>query len=540
MSTIPSLIEARLDDGKAVTFVARENETVGRRELWDDATRVASVLATFGVGPGGRVAVLAATCRSTATLLLAAWIGGATVAVLPPPYRVRVVDTYVSTTNARVAALRADLVVLGSDYAPFADALGPGVRSVPVDDLVARAAHMPPATPSVGPDHLAIVQFSSGSTGEPRPLALTHSAVTANIRGIQARTKMCPDDIWATWLPLFHDMGLIGAFAAPLATGTGLAIADTSRFAAQPSMWMRMLSENRATICCGPNSAYVLATRALRRPGTLDLSSVRLAFNGAEPIQPDDVRAFLRAGERCALRSTAACCVYGLAEATLAVTLPHPETGLVTFQVDRDALERRGVVVPIGGFEDVAARELVSLGTAVPGMEVRVGSSEAGHPDGVVGDVWFRGPSHYAGIFKAGDLHPVDLVDGWVPTGDVGATVDGQLVLCGRQKDIIIVGGRNIYPDQIEHAVSSVPDVRSGNVAAFGVPRAGTEGLVVFAETRSPSPALKQEVVNAVVVSTGMVPVDVCLLEPGQLPKTSSGKVRRQASRQQYFDGSVS
>lgn len=539
MSTIPSLIEARLDDGKAVTFVARENETVGRRELWDDATRVASALATLGVGPGGRVAVLAATCRPTATLLLGVWVCGASVAVLPPPYRIRDVGTYVSTTNARIAALRPDLVVLGSDYAPFADAIGPGVKALSIDDVVARAAHVAPTTPSVKPDDLAIVQFSSGSTGEPRPLALTHSAVTANIRAIQTRTKMCPDDTFVTWLPLFHDMGLIGTFAVPLATGTGLAIADTSRFVTQPSSWMRMLSENRATICCGPNSAYVLATRTLSLPGTLDLSPVRLAFNGAEPIQPADVRAFLRAGKRHGLRSTAASCVYGLAEATLAVSLPHPETGIVTFPVDRDALERQGVVVPTDGLDDVADRELVSLGTAVPGMEVRVGSPASGHPHSVVGDVWFRGPSHYAGILKDGDLHPVDLVDGWVPTGDVGATVEGQLVLCGRQKDIIIVGGRNIHPDQVEHAVSGVPGVRSGNVAAFGVPRAGTEGLVVFAETRSQSPSLKQEVVNAVLASTGMVPVDVCFLEPGQLPKTSSGKVRRQASRQLYFDGSV-
>ena len=533
-----SLAEAilrRVDDGRPVTFLGDQSQEVGRRQLWDEALRAAGGLATLGMGPGSRICILAGTSRETAAVLVGSWIIGGTTSVLPPPYRVRDLASYVAASHHRLAAVGADLVVLGPEYEPFGTELAAGVRAVTAADHTEHPTRHPgPAKP--GPDDLAIVQFSSGSTGEPRPLALTHQAVLANVESVTERAGFGPHDTFATWLPLFHDMGLVGTFLVPLATGAALATMDTSRFSAQPHRWMRMVSDQQATICCGPNSAYPLAIRTLQRDEGLDLSQLRIAFNGAEPIQPDVVRDFGRAGAAHGLRDTAVQCVYGMAEATLAIAFPDVG-GLRTFSVDPVELELGNRIVPIPpGADPGSGRALVGVGSALPRMEIRVG--EPGTPDGCVDEISFRGPSTYAGTLHGGRLSRLEAEDGWVSTGDVGGVVDGQLVLCGRRKDIVIVGGRNLHPDQVEHAVERVDGVRLGNVAAFGVPRHGTEGLVVFAETRAPSTALRREIAAAALASVGVAPIDVRLLEPGTLPKTSSGKVRRQVARRSYLEES--
>jgi fatty-acyl-CoA synthase len=294
-------------------------------------------------------------------------------------------------------------------------------------------------------------------------------------------------------------------------------------------------------VTAGPNFAWVLATRALGRLDvSLDLAPLRMALNGAEPIDPDQVEAFVAAGRRHGLRPEAVFCAFGMAEVAIAGTFPAPLTGMVADCVDRRVLETERYAAPaVPGAE--GSRRLPLLGRPLPGLEIRIVDPETGATlrDREVGELEIRGTSVTPGYYRRPDANARLFHEGWLRTGDLAYTLDGQLVMCGRIKDVIIVGGRNLFPEDIERAVGEVEGVRAGNVIAFGVTgERGRESLVVVAETRADDLAVLRRLVHERVLDVvGVPPKDIVLVAPGTLPKTSSGKLQRSLCRRYYREG---
>jgi fatty-acyl-CoA synthase len=335
-------------------------------------------------------------------------------------------------------------------------------------------------------------------------------------------------------------MGLIGLLGAPMTAGFELVLGAPQDFLSRPACWMEWLSEFGATVTGGPNFAYALAARSLRRLERLDLSRWRLALNGAEPIDPAAVEGFLAAGAAHGLDPRSAFCVFGMAEATLAVTFPEPGTGMTVDTVDQRVLETDRYAAPVAGDRTEAVRRLPFLGRPLRGLDLRVCDPDTGatmHPR-EVGEIEIRGASVTPGYYRHEGATADADGDGWLRTGDLGYLVDGELVVCGRLKDVIIVGGRNVFPEDVERAVAAVDGVRPGNVIAFGTEgRKGREALVVVAETKiETGTALREAVATRVADAVGVPPEDVVLVRPGTLPKTSSGKLQRSLCRARYLE----
>ncbi len=498
---------------------------------------MAAALQTRGVGPGTTVGILGPTSRELITAIQATWLAGATVAMLPLPMRLGSIEEFVDATRRRIAAADATTVLIDPALADFVPA---DIVATTFADLLAVAPADRFSMPTVDPESLAILQFTSGSTADPKGVMLPHRCVTANIDSIRSGAAFGGDDERvASWLPLYHDMGLIGLLGVPMTTGVDLVIAGPQDFLAAPARWLDWMSTFRATVTGGPNFAYALAARALRRASDLDLSRWRLALNGAEPIDPDSVEAFLDAGAGFGLRPGTAFCVYGMAEATLAISFPEPGTGMTTDTVDRRVLETDAYAAPVAGGD--GARRLPRLGPVLDGLELQVVDAETGarRTEREVGEIELRGNSITPGYFRSPDATAAAFRDGWLRTGDLGYLVDGEVVICGRRKDVIIVGGRNVFPEDIERAVARVDGVRAGNVIAFGTTgRRGREAIVVVAETRAEDAGtdpVRSEVAARVTDAIGIPPTEVVLVAPGSLPKTSSGKLQRSLCKDRYL-----
>jgi fatty-acyl-CoA synthase len=351
-------------------------------------------------------------------------------------------------------------------------------------------------------------------------------------------------DVMVSWLPLYHDMGLVGFLILPMTSGCELVLGAPQDFLASPLRWMRWLSEHGGTATAGPNFAWVLATRALRnlRDETLDLSQLRIALNGAEPVDADAVEAFIEAGRPHGLRPGAVFPAFGMAEVVIGATFPEPMSGMRVHEVDADALEAEGRAVDAAD-ETASTRRMVRLGRPVPGLEIRVVDPDTGHVRGEreVGELEIRGTSVTPGYYRRPELAAESFRDGWLRTGDLAYLVEGELVVCGQRKDVIIVGGRNVFPEDIERAVGALDGVRAGNVIAFGIEgRHHKEAIVVVAEVRADDEELLAKFVTERVREVvGIPPKDVVLVAPSTLPKTSSGKLQRAACRDRYLAGEL-
>jgi fatty-acyl-CoA synthase len=348
-----------------------------------------------------------------------------------------------------------------------------------------------------------------------------------------------------SWLPLYHDMGLVGFLMLPMTTGCELVLGAPQDFLASPMRWLRWLSDHRGTATAGPNFAWVLATRALLRATAegerLDLSRLRIALNGAEPIDADAVEALVDAGLAHGLRPGAVFPAFGLAEVVIGATFPEPMSGLRVDPVDATVLAEQGHAQPCD--DRSKARRLVRLGRPVPGLEIRIVDPQRGEvlPERRVGELEIRGSSVTPGYYRRQDLDGEVFRNGWLRTGDLAYIVDGELVVCGRSKDVIIVGGRNVFPEEIERAVGAVDGVRTGNVMAFGIEgRHGKESVVVVAEVRTDDERLlRKHVAERVRDVVGVAVKDVVFVAPSTLPKTSSGKLQRSECRARYLAGTL-
>jgi fatty-acyl-CoA synthase len=368
---------------------------------------------------------------------------------------------------------------------------------------------------------------------------LPHGTIGANLDAICEAAQLDPEaDVAVSWLPLYHDMGLIGLLTVPMTTGMDLVLASPQDFLAAPVRWFEWLSAFGGTATAGPNFAYALAARVLRRAPQLDLSRWRIALNGAEPVDPAAVRAFVEAGARHGLKPESVFCAFGMAEASLAVTFPEPGSGIRTDTVRRSVLEsdRYAARTPT---DQAGSRELAILGRPLPGLDIRIVDPDTGTTmrSREVGELEIRGSSVTPGYYKRPEATEAAFHDGWLRTGDLAYLVDGELVVCGRIKDVIIVGGRNVYPEDIERAAGQVDGVRAGNVIAFGVDgRQGREGIVVVAETRVDEPSVVRTAVAERVRDAVGLTSQVVLVPPGSLPKTSSGKLQRSLCRDRFLE----
>ncbi|MFT7599990.1 MAG: fatty-acyl-CoA synthase [Acidimicrobiales bacterium] len=546
--TIVSRIEQAAKGTGTVTFVTGDQPvTKSWGELHDQATAMAAYLQARGIERGDHVALLGPTTADLVTAMQAIWLCGATLVVLPLPMRLASIEEFTRETKTRIVNADCIAVIVDPDLAPFVEITSEDPPLYSIAELLPENGGSVAddfIRPDYDEDDLFVLQFTSGSTSEPKGVKLPNHVVAANLDAIiEAAAVDVDDDVMVSWLPLYHDMGLVGFCILPMSAGIDLVLGAPQDFLASPGRWMEWISTYGGTATAGPNFSYVLATRALRRSKTtLDLSSLRIALNGAEPVDPASVQAFIDAGERHGMHPGAPFPAFGMAEVAIAGCFPTPLDGLRTDPIDGDRLELDRVAVPVAD-DHPNVRHLVKLGRPVPGLEFRIvapGSSDV-LAERQVGELQIAGTSVTPGYYRRPEAN-AELFDGdWLRTGDLAYMVDGEMVMCGRIKDVIIVGGRNVYPQDIERFIGELDGVRAGNVIAFGVPgRQGKEAVVVVAETKLDDQAdLRTAIGSGVLEAVGVPCRDVALVRSGTLPKTSSGKLQRALCKQQYLAGSL-
>jgi len=396
-----------------------------------------------------------------------------------------------------------------------------------------------------GTEDIAFLQYTSGSTGDPKGVILSHSDLLANVRAMGEAAQVRPDDVFVSWLPLYHDMGLIGAWLGSLYYGLPLVSMSPLAFLARPLRWLETIHRHRGTLSAAPNFAYELCLTRIpdKALEDLDLSSWRWAFNGAEPVSPQTLRHFARRFARCGLRREALAPVYGLAEAAVGLAFPPPDRGPRIDCIDRARFARSGHAMPLPCDEE-GVMEVVACGRPLPGYRVRVVDKHGqALPERHEGLLQFQGPSATRGYYRNPEATDRLIRHGWHDTGDRAYLAGGDIHLTGRVKDLIIRGGRNIYPYELEQAVGELSGIRKGCVAAFAAvdERTGSERLVVVAETRERTQerlrSLERAVRERATDILGMPPDEVVLAPPRAVLKTSSGKLRRGDVRDRYLAG---
>jgi len=524
---------------------AREHERVySHAELFARAQRAAGGLVARGIAAGDRVAIVAGTSPAFFDGLFGALLAGAVAVPLYPPVRLGRLHEYHASTAAALNAARVRVVladgrarrILGRAIELARTPMG----CVPLAEIGAD----PLALPDADPDALALVQFSSGTTHAPKPVALSHRQLLANIRAIgDTILDAYPETdsfqhVTVSWLPLYHDMGLVGGALTSLFHGRDLVLIPPELFIARPALWLRAISRHRASISSAPNFAYALCADRIRDTELegVDLASWRIAMNGAEPVTPAALERFVARFSRHGLSPEALTPVYGLAEAALAVTFSALREPFAVRHFDPRALAERRLAI-----RQTRGQPIVSVGRPLAGFAIEI-VDEAGVAvdEGELGRVRVRGPSLMRGYDGMPEQTARVLVDGWLDTGDIGFLCENELHLYGRAKDLVILRGCNFAPQDFEHAIDDLPMVRTGcSAAVSGMAEDGSgEELWLFVERARRSPrqdaAFAEAIGRRVLERTGIRAARVIPLAPGTLPRTSSGKIRRAETLRAY------
>ncbi len=544
----------RQPDRSHITILDRQGveSILTYRGLRSGAAAVANGLIDQGVVPGENVALVLPSGRQYFETFMGVLMAGAVPIPIYPPTRRSQLAEHLRRQAGILQNARAVLLVTVPEAQPMQHLLRsqvPTLRGVvTVDEL--RHPGPCPAVPR-GPHDTALVQYTSGSTGAPKGVVLTHANLLANIRAMVSHLDVRPDDVFVSWLPLYHDMGLIGAWLGSLTVGMKLVVMSPVDFLTRPSRWLWAIHEHGGTLSAGPNFAYSLCVSKVQDSEIegLDLSRWRLAFNGAEPVSADTLDRFSQRFGPFGFRNQALVPVYGLAESSVGLTFPLPGRGPLIDRINRERFVRDGIAEPYPPGDadaDADALRVVACGRPLPDHEVRVvDDTGAVLPDRHQGRILFRGPSATAGYLRNPTATRALFADGWLDTGDLGYIASADLYVTGRVKDIVVRAGRNLHPAEIEEAVGALSDVRTGCVAVFAAfPLDGErERLVVLAETRltgeSERAELEELVVATCVDLVGVAPDDVKLVSPGTVPKTSSGKIRRTTARERYVTDSL-
>ncbi len=560
-ATVPEVLEWHVErhPERLHVLLYEEGETprqLSYGELYRGASRFAAGLQTLGVGAGDAVAIMLPTSMEYFYCFYGALLAGAVPVPLYPPARPTHLEDHLRRQVRILENCGAPVLVTIQEAKALARLLRAQVSTmreiVTPEDLRREARGHGRVSPRGCGEDLAFLQYTSGSTGQPKGVMLTHSNLLENLRGMVKAVGVSSTDVFVSWLPLYHDMGLIGAGMGSLYVAFPLVLMSPLHFLARPARWLQTISRHGGTVSAGPNFAYDLCLAKVRDEEMegVDLSSWRLAFNGAEAVRPETLRRFAERFAPYGLDPSALKPVYGLAESSLGVSFPPPERPPLIDRIVRRSFVRESRAVPAPEGDDTAL-EVAACGQPLAGHQLRV-ADERGRelPDRAIGRVQFRGPSCTAGYFRNPEATS-QLFDGeWLDSGDVGYIVGGEIYLTGRSKDIIIRAGRNISPYEIEEAAGAVDGVRAGCVAAFGTASvsdspsaAGAERLIVLAETRETDPQarerLRAEIVAVTTDVSGAAPDEVVLAPPGTVLKTSSGKIRRSASREVFESGRV-
>ena len=552
-NTLDEILPATAREDRRVTFIDGESQQRASsfRRLRQRAIGTLGALQRQGLAAGDKLVLYVADNERFIELFWAAVLGG----IVPVPLAPGGTPEHLRKLGAVFAQLEDAWIAIDATALERFEALAareeasidaPRLRGRMLVPGALAVDGAPGVMHPVGPDSLAFIQYSSGSTGEPKGVLLTHRNLCANIDSIHVAGAYSDRDVTLSWMPLSHDMGLIGFHLNMLAIGAEHAIMRTELFARRPLLWLELASRMKATVLCSPNFGYqhYLKQYATRPPPELDLSSVRLVFNGAEPISADLCRRFMRTMAAHGLGANTMFTVYGLAEASLAVSFPRIGAPLATLHLERAAL-RVGEAVRVSTAAGGPLDEYVMLGTPVPGTEIRI-VGPAGEPcaERVLGSIQIRGENVTAGYYAPEGAPVADTpADGWFDTGDIGLLSGGQLVVAGRAKDLVIINGQNFYPHDFERIAQQVADVDANRVAAAGVllPDEQSEGLAVFVLHRGELEgfvAKARAIRRAIAEQTG---VEVGAVVPvAQIPKTTSGKLQRYQLAQAFETGEYS
>ncbi|HVS87669.1 MAG TPA: AMP-binding protein [Candidatus Acidoferrum sp.] len=548
---------------------AERSLTLTFGELYAAAQRCAAELARRGVPAGGRVALMLPTSRAFFVSYAGILLAGAIPVPIYPPFRADRIEEYASRQSAILNNAEVCLLLTFRRAEAVAKLLKPRVRSLAsvadAEKLIDAADKAPLPSPGVKPAHLtgsrarkasdiALLQYTSGSTGDPKGVVLTHANLLANMRAVGEAVQLGPGDVGISWLPLYHDMGLIGAWLTLLHYGVPLAVMSPLAFLTRPERWLQAVHKHRGTIAAAPNFAYELCVRKIAEKDIqgVDLSSWRAALNGAEPVNPETLERFAARFAKYGFRREAQLPVYGLAEASLAVTVPPLNRGPLIDRVDRETFTVEGRAIPASP-NDSTAIAFVSSGKPIPQHEVRLVDAKGQEvSERTEGFLWFRGPSATSGYYRneraTEELFSLRATTGndWLNSGDRAYCAEGEIYVTGRVKDIIIKGGRNLYPHEVEELAARAEGIRKGCIVAFGLKdeATGTEKLVVVAESRESDAAKRAAIAAAVTEQVsrglGLPPDRVEIIPPGSIPKTSSGKLRREETRQLYLADTLS
>jgi len=541
------MLDVAAGSGQSLVFVGRDesDREVGMDVVRQQAVAVAAGLRAVGVRPGDRVALVLPTCPEFVASFFGVLGAGAIPVPLYPPVRLGKLDEYHHRTAGMLNAVQAALVVTDDRIRPLLGIAvansGPRLGCMTVAGVtVAGAPNGIDWHPGASSSDVALIQFSSGTTHDPKPVALTHSNLLHNLAAIEAYfdSEGTPDPVGVTWLPLYHDMGLIGNLLSVFYLHRKLVLLPPELFLAIPAAWLRAISRHRGNYTTAPNFAFGLCLNKIRDEDLagVDLSSWRMCLNGAEMVNADVQRRFGERFGRWGFDAAVFTPAYGLAEASLAVTFKPAHRPVKTLGVRTDGLD-------VGNVVAAGDKELVSTGSPLAGVEVEIRDADADAlPDDRVGRIFVRGPSVMAGYFNRPDLTEGTLHDGWLDCGDLGFIHDGELFVCGRSKETVIIRGANHAPQDFEAALDGLPGVRTGCAVAVGYQPVGEhdEALAMLVETTADAPSdLATGVAGRVLERTGIAVRHVELVAPGTLPRTSSGKLRRLEARAQWLSGSL-
>ena len=544
--TIQQALDYASLSGEGAVFYSGKGEEADKLTYSDlrvKARALASRMLSSGLEPGDRAGLVAETDADFLIAFFACQYAGIVPAPLPLPATFGGKSAYIEHLAGMISVSGAKLilgpVILADMIAEVAAVTG--VSLAGHLGMFDEAPEDPAGLPAVSPDDLSYIQFSSGSTRFPSGVAVTHRALMANVQAITRHGLMIgAEDRCMSWLPMYHDMGLVGFVLTPVATQMSVDYVPTREFARRPLVWPQLISRNRCTLSFSPSFGYDLcARRAQRMPlDELDLSCWRGAGIGGDMVRPDVLARFAEAFAPARFDARAFVASYGMAEATLAISFAPLDTGIEAETVDLGRLEDEQVAVPAAGEGDARARDFVRCGKVLAGHELEIRAIGSGRvlPDGEVGRVMFRGPSLMREYFADPEATAAAVTaDGWLDTGDLGYMRDGTVVITGRSKDLILVNGRNIWPQDIEWAVEAeVEALRDGDVAAFPVDDGASEQVVLAVHCRKHADeeraALRQAVVEAARAHIG-IDCRVELLPPNSLPRTSSGKLSRAGAR---------
>jgi len=532
-----------------VTFYRTPDDTatLTYADLAESAAVVAGSLTRAGVVPGQCVALMLPSGLDFFRCFFGILLAGAIPVPMYPPARPAQIEDHLRRQAGILRNCRAPVLIAFDAVRPILHllrGLAPDLSTVTTPQELIQGD--PLARAPARHDDVALVQYTSGSTGDPKGVVLTHDNLLANIRAWGHAIALTSGDVGVSWLPLYHDMGLIGAWLGSLYHACPLVLMSPLDFLARPERWLWAIHRHRGTVTAAPNFAFELCLKRLPECDLagLDLSSWRFAANGAEPVNPDTLERFADAFARFGLRSGVLAPVYGLAECSVGLAVSPPGRAPRIDRIEREAFATQRRARPVDG--GTQPLRFVSCGPPLPGHEVRiVGDHDQALPERHIGRLEFRGPSATSGYYRNAAGSAALFHGDWLDSGDFAYVADGEIYITGREKDMIIRGGRNFYPYELEQAVGALPGIRKGCVAAFGVtePRSSSEQLIIVAETKERDAerrnALERHIIALGTDVLGLPPDVVVLAPPHAVLKTSSGKIRRGEIRERYRSGTI-